>query len=74
MIVKLYTETLDLEPAWVDLDIDQHSISAYWNVPAYLDGVIVVPSDEWNVVTPAMVMTIKECDSLLYFLKHKFEK
>ncbi len=74
MIVKLYTETLEEQPVWVEFDIDAHSICGYWNVPAYVDEGIVVPSEEWNVVIQGITMTITECDTLIKFLKHKFEK
>ena len=75
MIVKLYTETLDEEPVWVDFDIDKHAPTGYWNVPAYIDeDGLSVASDEWNIVMPSMVMTVRDCEGLLFFLKYKFEK
>jgi len=75
MIVKLFTETLEEQPAWINLDVDKHSINGYWNVPAYIDGDgLLVPSDEWNIIISGTIMTVKDCDGLIFFLKYKFEK
>jgi len=75
MIVKLYTETLEEQPVWIDFDVDQHSINGYWNVPAHVDPEgVVYQSDEWNVMIHGTVVTIRDCETLLTFLKHKFER
>ena len=76
MIVKLYTETKDLDQVWVDFDLNKHDVSGFWNIPEYVDeeAGIVIYTDEYNIVMGGSIVTIKECSDLIEFLKYKFEK
>ena len=73
MIVKLYTESKDGEPIWIDFDVDMHSVQGYWNIPECIIEGIIIPSEEFNIVLNGIIMTIKECADLINILKYKFE-
>ena len=64
---------LDGEVIWTDANIDKHAITIYYPNPVFIEG-IEIESDEWCIVMGGSVFTIRECDSLMKFLKHKFEK
>ncbi len=74
MIVKMFGRlNHNDETVWIDANIDQHAITAYWNNTTYIED-IEIESDEWVIMLDGNEVVIKEDLNLLAFLQHKFER
>lgn len=74
MKVKVLTETKEFNPVWTEFDVDIHNIQGYWNIPKEITAGVTIPSEEYNIISNGLILTIKECADLINFLKYKFEK